>query len=178
MTTNVNYKVSTITDNDLFPVALKAVQRFVKGSNRKRLIRYFGSYYTLEDLAMEAVEKVLKAKPVYLTKTYVNMAATCACIDRLQSPKLPWQDVAAYVINSEGDKTPPEELIEGDAYDTLSDLEMYVKSQLSPVLLDTYLALQEEETYVESANKRNISTRTLERRVAKLKITIDSLLAA
>lgn len=161
--------IPTVEYSELFDLCLKAVKRFVKGSNDKRLLRYFGSHYTLDDLAMEAVEKIVKANPQYLTRSYVNMASKCACIDRLQQPKLPWQDVPAFILGDEGDPESREEALPGNSFDYTADTLKDLLEVLDAVDIDTLEGLQTDKMYTALANERGISTRTFERRVKTLR---------
>ncbi len=180
MTNKAKYQVSTITTSQIIPEATKAVQRFIKGSSVSRTLPYFGSHITLDDLVMDAVEKVIRANPMYLTKSYVWVAARCVCIDLLQKKKLAW--AASDKVNptvgslSDGPKVPLEELLEGDANDGLADTEEYLRSCVSKeqgILLD---ALLTGKMYIEIAEDLGISLRTLERQVQELKWTFEYLI--
>ena len=171
-----NYKISTITVADLIPVATQAVARFTKGRDNFKLLRYFGSHMTQEDLVMEAVEKVIRANPVYLTKSYVYTAARCACIDRLQHKKIPWTEIQALYTHEDGDIVPIEELLTVDIFNHVADLEEYIKSALGGIELQVFNSLLERKLYVEIAEELKISMRTLERQVQHLKWKIEFLL--
>ena len=82
--------LSTISTKDIIPEATKAVHRFLKNRNNNKTLPYFGSHLSIEDLVMDAVEKVIRANPMYLTKSYVWVAAKCVCIDKLQQKKFHW----------------------------------------------------------------------------------------
>lgn len=173
-------KISTITTAELIPEATKAVQKFVKGSSTSRTLPYFGSHITLDDLVMDAVEKVIKANPMYLTKSYVWIAAKCVCIDKLQQKKLPW--VSADRVNptlfdeETTAKSSLEELLEGDAYDEMETMDGYLRACISEDQIKLYDALLSGKMYIEIAENLGISLRTLERQVQELKWTFEFLL--
>ena len=169
MTHPLNTRTSTVGITDLIPLATLAVQRFIKGKSETRVLRHFGSQYTLDDLVMEAVEKVIRADPEYLTKSYINLAAKCVCIDRLQQKKLPWQESVVTHTDEEDIDTSLEELLVGDTYDHMSDLEEYIRSFLSEEELAVFNALTSRQLYAEMAEDLGVSIRTLERRVHDLK---------
>jgi len=176
----VNHKISTIAVSNIIPEATKAVQRFVKGSSQYRTLPYFGSHITLDDLVMDAVEKVIRANPMYLTKSYVWVAARCVCIDSLQRKKLPWaasDKVNPTLFDPEtGAKSSLEELIEGDSYDYLSELEEEMRTYISKEQVVLYDHLLTGKMYVEIAELMGISLRTLERQVQELKWLFEFIL--
>lgn len=166
-------KVSTITVNDIIPQATKAVQRFIKGSSISRTLPYFGSHITLDDLVMETAEKVVRANPMYLTKSYVWTAAKCVCIDKLQQKKLPWapsDQVNPSTFDPEsGPKERLEELLEGDAYDHTDDILDEYRGYLSGLQNSILDELLTGKMYIEVADTLDISLRTLERQVQEIK---------
>lgn len=166
-------KVSTITSDQIIPEATKAVKRFVKGGSYSRTLRYFGTHYTLDDLVMDAVEKVVRANPMYLTKSYVWIAARCVCLDLMNRKKL--QHVTITPDDDE-DETPIEELMEGDIYDHTSDTHQYITSALNEVQQELLKKLLEGKMYADIAKELGISLRTLERQIQELKWTIEFLL--
>lgn len=173
-------RVSTIKPHEIIPEATRAIQRFVKSTNTNRILPYFGSHITLDDLVMDTCEKVISANPMYLTKSYVWVAARCVCIDHLQRKKLPWlpsDKVNPTLFDPETEaKSSLEELIEGDAYDYLTDLEDEVEKYLGEDLKAVYRELLTGKMYVEIAEDLDISLRTLERRVHELKWVLEYIL--
>jgi len=175
--TKVYPKISTITVDRIIPEATNAVQRFIKGSSVYRTLPYFGSHITLDDLVMEAVEKVIRANPRYLTKSYVWVAARCVCIVKLQQKKLAWatsDKVNPTLGDSEdGPKVSLEELLEGDSYDHIEDTFDNFRSYLDTSQLELLEGLLKGHMYVEIAEDLGISLRTLERQVQELKWMLE-----
>ena len=176
MTHPLDTKISTITTKDILPLALAYVKRFSKCTDQAALMRYFGSHSSIEDLAMDAVEKVVRANPIYLTKSYVRLAARCVCIDALYRNKLPQVEINALIEWETGDSGPIEESVVGDAYDHIADLEEYLLSAMSPQETLVYRGLQSRKMYVEVAEDLRLSLRTFERQVRDLKWKIQYLL--
>ena len=171
-----SHNLSTITAAQIWPVAFNAIKRFTKRSDTASLERYFGSHVSLEDLAMDAVEKVVRANPIYLTKSYVNMAAKCVCIDALQKGKITQIEIQAITTYDVGDSGPIEDSIEFDAYDHTEDLETFLLTTFSPQETLVYEGLKSRKMYVELAEDLRLSLRTFERQVRDLKWKIQYLL--
>lgn len=173
-------RISTITAAAIIPEATKAIQRFCRTTSTTRTMPYFGSHMTLDDLVMDTAEKVIKANPMYLTKSYVWMAARCVCIDKLQQKKLPW--IAADKVNptlydnEEGARTPLEELVPGNTHDIMGDLEIEMKDYLGEDQIELYEGLLEGKMYVEIAENLGVSLRTLERQIQELKWMFEYIL--
>lgn len=168
--------ISTITIADIIPEATKAIERYTKRSDPTVTLFKYDTHVTVEDLVMDAVEKVIKANPVYLTKTYVWLAAKSTCINRSQKRKL--DTIPSYPAFYEDSEafTPLEEEIPGDTYDILNDLQEYLKESLGPQEEELLSLLLEGKMYVESAEILGVSLRTLERRIHELKWKIEYLL--
>ena len=167
--------ISTITVADIIPEATKAISRYTKRSNTRITLFKYDTHITTDDLIMDTVEKVVRANPQYLTKTYVWLAAKSVCINRTQRKKLNTIPVVP-MFSSEGGSTPIEEELPGEIYDTITDLQEYLVEILSDdenALLDELL---KGRMYVEIAENLNVSLRTLERRVQELKWKTEYLL--
>ena len=80
--------ISTISTADIIPEATKAIHKYTKRSDPHVTLFKYDTHVTVDDLVMDTVEKVLKANPKYLTKTYVWLAAKSTCINRSQKRKL------------------------------------------------------------------------------------------
>ena len=172
----LNNKQSTISISDILPVALAYVKKFTKKADTATLTRYFGSHVSLEDLAMDAVEKVVRANPMYLTKAYVRIAARCVCIDSLYRNKIQQVEIQSLIEWDEGDSGPIEESIVGDTYDFIGDLETLLESSMSDEEMMIYKGLKSQKMYVEIAEDLKMSLRTFERQVRDLKWKITYLL--
>lgn len=166
--------ISTITPDQIIPEATRAVQKFVKGKSFSRILPYFGPHYTMDDLIMDAAEKVIRANPMYLTKSYVWIAARCVCIDLMNKKKVPM--VPQTAVDLDGEPISLEDLLEGDIYDHAEDLQEWLYGCLSDEQQVLLAHLLEGRMYVEIAEKMSISLRTLERKVQELKWTIEFLL--
>jgi DNA-directed RNA polymerase specialized sigma24 family protein len=174
-TTNIhplNKQISTITSGEIYEQALIGVRKFVGKKNDNQTLPYFGSHVSLEDLAMDAVEKVCRANPMYITKTYVRIAARCVCIDKLKSKKLRTYHVEPF----EDDNTSLEDSMVGDSADNMEYMETMLRNAMDPLQQKIYDALLLNKMYIEIAEKLNISLRTLERQVQELKWLCEFLL--
>lgn len=169
----LNKQISTITAKEVYPEAYIAVKLFVGNKPMNSTLPYFGSHVSLEDLAMDACEKVVRANPIYLTKTYVRIAARCVCIDRLKSKKLTQVTVDPF---EDGETINLEDSVIGDIRDTIGSLEDYIVSAMSPFQVKIYNKLLEGKMYITIAEELKISLRTLERQVNELKWLCEYLL--
>ena len=160
--------LSTITASDIIPEATKAVHRFLKGSKSHQVL---GTPYSIDDMVMDTAEKVIRANPMYLTKSYVWIAARCVCISHLNKRYLQTSD-----LTSEDDELSLEDLMEGDTHDHMNDLHKEIRSYLSEEQVRILDLLLEGHMYVVIAEKTNVSLRTLERQVQELKWTVEYLL--
>jgi len=183
---------STITVADIVPVAQKYTELFIKGLHKHRLLRYLSPFYTLEDVTMDAVERVIKANPMYLTKSYVRTAVNCTCLDLIRKHKLPWSEhsyrapadptkggtitSAPSDTDHDGPAMRIEETIEGDIYDILKDLEEEVRTYLGPLETQVLDGLLSRKLYIEIAADMGIAVRTLERHVNELKWKLYKIL--
>lgn len=174
--TSQSHTLSTIKAEDILPIASKYVRKFTKRTDTNTLMRYFGSHVTLEDLTMDAVEKVVRANPMYLTASYVKLAARCVCIDALYRNKIPQVEIQSLVTFEDGDTGPIEESIEGDTYDYMGDVESFLESTMSKEELSIFKGLQSRKMYVEIAEDLGLSLRTFERKVRDLKWKVTYLL--
>lgn len=168
--------ISTITTADIIPEATKAIHRYTKRSDTHVTLFKYDTHITTDDLIMDAVEKVVRANPQYLTKTYVWLAAKSVCINRTQRKKLDTIPSLPMFSDEDSCPTPIEEEVPGDTHDILTDLLEFLVGDLDmdeKRLLD---ALLEGRMYVEIADKLKISLRTLERRVQELKWKLEFLL--
>lgn len=168
----LNKQISTISSGEIYEQALLGVKKFIGKKSDSQTLPYFGSHVSLEDLAMDAVEKVVRANPMYITKTYVRMAARCVCIDKLKSKKL----TTYHIQPLEDDNTSLEDSVIGSAEDELTELESMVRSAMDPLQQKIYDELLGNKMYIEIAEKLNISLRTLERQVQELKWLCEYLL--
>ena len=171
-----NYKVSTIGIKDIIPTAQRAAEKFVKGKSQSRILRYFNSHYTLDDLIMDAVEKVIRANPMYLTRSYVYTAVRCVCIDRMQQKKLPWAEIQSLITYEDGYTVPIEDTLLCDTFNHMEPLEQEILSFLGPRETQVYEGLLSNKLYVGIAEDMGVSVRTLERMVSDLKWKIEFLL--
>lgn len=168
--------ISTIKTKDIIPEATKAIERYTKRSDPNVTLFRYDTHISTEDLVMDTVEKVIKADPKYLTKTYVWLAAKSVCINRTQRRKLDTIPCLPAFYHEDGTSIPLEEEIPGDTQDVLLNLEVFLRDTLSPdenKLLDTLL---NGRMYADMADSLGISVRTLERRVHELKWKTEYLL--
>ena len=170
------HSLSTIKAEHILPIADAYVRKFTKRSDQSTLMRYFGSHVTLEDLTMDAVEKVVRANPIYLTAAYVKLAARCVCIDALYKNKIPQVEIQYLVTYEEGDSGPIEESIIADTHDHMGDIEVFLESTMSEEELSIFKGLQSRKMYVEIAQDLGLSLRTFERKVRDLKWKVTYLL--
>lgn len=172
----MNTQVSTISLLDLIPEATRAIERYTKRGNKDSILTRYDTHLSTEDLVMEAVEKVLKANPQYLTKTYVWLAAKSVCINRCQRKRIITVD-ATNPFGPDADDYPVlEHEIPGDIYVSLGDTLEHLLSHLSTEETELLGYLAEGILYVSIAETLGVSLRTLERRVADLKWKVEYLL--
>lgn len=169
-------KVSTIGLHDLIPEATRAIERYTKRSNKDSILTRYDTHLSTEDLVMETVEKVIKANPQYLTKTYVWLAAKSVCINRCQRKRITTVDVGTPFGPDESDIPVLEHEIPGDIYVDMADNLEYLLSHLSVEETELLGYLAEGILYVSIAETLGVSLRTLERRVADLKWKVEYLL--
>lgn len=158
--------LSTISVKDIIPVATYAAQFYTRKPANDTLLRNYGSHVSLEDLIMDAVEKVLRMNPVYLTKAYVFLAVRCTLIDAGLKKKLD-------VVETEDD--PLEDTIEANE-DSILELEALIEDFLTEDEKEVYEAVANAELYAAIAENLGISVRTLERRVHELKKKVKYIL--
>ena len=169
-------EVSTITIADIMTEATRAIERYTKRSDTHSILSRYDTHLSTEDLVMETVEKVLKANPTYLTKTYVWLSAKSVCINKCQKKRIHTVDVGN-PFASEGDESPIlEHEILGDSYDHIEDHYQYLLTCLGQEEIELLEALLEGNLYVTIAENLGISLRTLERRVADLKWKAEYLI--
>lgn len=168
-------QLSTITIADLIPEATRAIERYTKRSDTHSILSRYDTHLSTEDLVMETVEKVIKANPQYLTKTYVWLSAKSVCINKCQKKRLDTVEIPT-AFSGDDEYTPNlEDSMSGDAYDAISDVYLVLIDNLSEddqVLLE---ALLDGQMYVVIAENLGISLRTLERRVQELKIQCEAI---
>ena len=170
-------QLSTITIHDLIPEATKAIERYTKRSDTSSILTRYDTHLSTEDLVMETVEKVIKANPQYLTKTYVWLSAKSVCINRCQKKRIVTIDVNPIYSGDESFSPAPEDELIGDSYDHISDLYEDLMSRLTPEELQLLEALLDGSLYVVIAEELGISLRTLERRVQELKLKTEDILS-
>jgi len=169
--------ISTISTADIIPEATKAIHKYTKRSDPHVTLFKYDTHVTVDDLVMDTVEKVLKANPKYLTKTYVWLAAKSTCINRSQKRKLDTIPCApVFSDDSDSTTTPLEEGLPGDTYDILDDLHEYLKEHLGTEENQLLDHLLQGKLYAETAETLGISLRTLERRIHELKWKTEYLL--
>ncbi len=168
----LNKQISTITSSEIYEQALLGVKKFIGKKSDSQTLPYFGSHVSLEDLAMDACEKVIRANPMYITKTYVRIAARCVCIDKLKSKKL----TTYHVQLKEEDNTSLADSVIGSATDDLTELESMLRSAMDPVQHKIYDALMEGKMYITISEDLGIPLRTLERLIQELKWMCEFLL--
>jgi RNA polymerase sigma factor (sigma-70 family) len=169
-------KLSTIKIADIIPEATKAISRYTKRSDVHTTLFRYDTHLTTDDLVMDTVEKVVKANPQYLTKTYVWLAAKSVCINRCNRKKLATIPSLPMFSHEDSCPTPIEEELPGDTHDILTDLLEYLVVDLDKNEKKLLDALLEGKMYVEIAEKLKISLRTLERQVQELKWKLEYLL--
>lgn len=169
-------KISTIQIKDIIPEATKAVERYTKRSDPSVTLYVYDTHISTEDLVMDTVEKVIKANPVYLTKTYVWLAAKSVCINRSAKKKLDTVPVLPAFTEEDSVTTPIEEELPQDTHDYLQDLFDYLAESLDSKETKLLSLLLEGKMYAEVAEKLGISLRTMERRVQELKWKTEFLL--
>lgn len=171
--------LSTITMDELLPTAEAAARAFCRKGDRALTMKQLGSHYTIEDLAMDAVEKVLKASPEYLTKSYVWFATRCVALTlvsrgklmTLDDLKLPTSDEDGEIMNE------LQTHMEGEgSYDFVLSLEQLVLDSLTGKELTLYSDLIEDKSYPQIAKEMGVSVRTLERRIHDLKARVNMIL--
>jgi len=182
----LNKRVSTVETKDIIKIATKAFEKLINGSQNHVLRRHFGTHYTIEDLVMDTVEKVVRANPMYLTRSYIYTAARCVFIDLLykkrklttvENPMIAEiEDVTAFNDPSDPNKGTLESLLIGDSYDYISELEEYVLNNLEEKELELYLILLQHNLYADVAKQLDVSVRTLERQVRLLKDRVEEIL--
>jgi DNA-directed RNA polymerase specialized sigma24 family protein len=172
MTHPLNKKISTISTADIYNEAYLAVKLFIGKKSQHTTLPAFGSHVSLEDLAMDTCEKVVRANPIYLTKTYVRIAARCVCLDKLKSRKLRQVHVDPF----EDEVVVLEDCVEGDITDKIDILEQQLLSAMDPLQKRIYEELLKNKMYVEISETLNISLRTLERQIQELKWLCEYLL--
>jgi RNA polymerase sigma factor (sigma-70 family) len=170
-------QISTITIKDLIPEATRAIERYTKRSNTASILQKYDTHLTTDDLVMETVEKVIKANPQYLTKTYVWLSAKSVCINRCQKKRIITIDVLPTQSGDESFEPSLEQELIGDSYDHISDLYNDLLTRLTPEELQLLEALLEGQMYVVIAETLGISLRTLERRVQELKMKTEDILS-
>ena len=168
----LNKQISTIATNEIYEQALLGVKKFVGKKLDNQTLIFFGSHMSLEDLAMDAVEKVVRANPMYITKTYVRLAARCVCINKLKSKKL----TTYHVVAKEEDNASLEDSLIGDAASSLDSLEDMLLSAMDPVQQSIYQELLLGKMYIEISETLKIPLRTLERQIQELKWLCEYLL--
>ncbi len=168
--------VSTISISDIIPEATKAIERYTKRSDTHSILTRYDTHLSTEDLVMATVEKVVKANPTYLTKTYVWLAAKSVCINQCQRKRIETVDVVHPFTYEDGYSHSLEDEIEGDAYNHVDDLFIYLVKHLNPEEQELLHHLLEGKMYVDIAETLGISLRTLERKVHDLKWKTEYLL--
>ena len=168
----LNKQISTITSGEIYEQALLGVKKFVGKKSGSQTLPYFGSHVSLEDLAMDACEKVVRANPMYITKTYVRIAARCVCIDKLKSKKL----IQHHITPTFEDGDTLEDSLEGNAEDPMDHMETMILASMDPMQREIYEGLLAGKMYIEIAEALKISLRTLERQVQELKWLCEYLL--
>lgn len=168
--------ISTISIKDIIPEATKAIERYTKRSDQSITLFRYDTHLTVDDLVMDTVEKVLKAEPKYLTKTYVWLAAKSVCINRCKRKKIDTVPVLPVFELEDGTSTPIEEEVPGDTRDYLGELQAYLEDSLSTEENKLLKALLEGRMYQDVADHLGISLRTLERRIHELKWKAEYLL--
>ena len=176
LSTAASHDLSTIGTEDLMPIAKAYVKKFTKKTDGNTLMRYFGSHVSIDDLTMDAVEKVVRANPMYITASYVRLAARCVCIDALYKNKIPQVEIQSLMTFEDGDAGPIEESIEGDIYDFMGEQEAFLETTMGPEELSIFKGLQSRKMYIEIAEDLNLSLRTFERKVRDLKWKVTYLL--
>tara|TARA_R110002012_G_scaffold79180_1_gene201717 strand:+ start:671 stop:1234 length:564 start_codon:yes stop_codon:yes gene_type:complete len=175
----LNKQISTITSAEIYPEAYLAVTILLGKKSPSQIISpALGTHITIEDLAMDACEKVIRANPMYLTKSYVRIAARCVCIDKLKRKKLVTSDEFIKTSNVEDDPiwSPVEETIEGDITNYMASLEQELLAAMDPLQKSIYEELLKNKMYLEISETLGISLRTLERQIQELKWLCEYLL--
>lgn len=168
--------ISTITIKDIIPEATRAIERYTKRRDPHVTLYRYDTHITVDDLVMDTVEKVVRADPKYLTKTYVWLAAKSVCINRMQRKKLDTVPVLPMFEMEDGTSTPIEEELPGDTRDYLKELYEYLEESLDAEENKLLTTLLEGHMYQELAEILGVSLRTLERRIHELKWKTEYLL--
>lgn len=168
--------ISTITTKDIIPEATRAIERYTKRSDPHVTLYRYDTHITVDDLVMDTVEKVVRANPKYLTKTYVWLAAKSVCINRCHRKKLETIPARPMFEEEDGFATALEEEIPGDTRDYLGELAEFLHGSLDTEENSLLDLLLEGHMYQEIAEKLKISLRTLERRIHELKWKTEYLL--
>ena len=123
---------------------------------------------------MDACEKVVRANPMYITKTYVRIAARCVCIDKLKSKKVAQYHVRPFFEDPEDHNL--EESLVGNVEDPMADMEIMIRASMDPMQQKIYAGLLAGKMYIDIAESLKISLRTLERQIQELKWLCEYLL--
>ena len=124
---------------------------------------------------METTEKVLRANPEYLTKTYVWLSAKAVCINRCLRKRI--ETVAQSTLFEDTDECPQLEAeVVGDIAETSDTLLEALLVSMGPEETRLFEHLINGTPYIDIARLFNVSLRTIERLVADLKWKISYLL--
>lgn len=168
--------MSTITVADIIPEATRAIERYTKRSDPHSILTRYDTHLSTEDLVMATVEKVVKANPQYLTKTYVWVAARSVCINQCQRKRIDTVDSVHPFTYEDGVTHSLEDELEGDAYNHVDDIYLDLLKVLQPDELELLYHLLDGKMYVDIAETLGISLRTLERKVQELKWKTEYLI--
>lgn len=169
-------QISTITTKDIIPEATKAIERYTQRADPTVTMYQYDTHLTVDDLVMDTVEKVIKADPKYLTKSYVWLAAKSVVINRGKRKKLSTIPVLPLFEHEEGVTTPIEEEIPGDTRCYLEELEEFLRISLNTEENKLLTELLSGRMYAEIAERLGLSLRTLERQIHELKWKTEFLL--
>lgn len=168
--------ISTITKDQILPEATKAIERYTKRSDTHSILTRYDTHLSTEDLVMETVEKVIRANPEYLTKTYVWLSAKSVCINRCLRKRIETVE-PSNPFEALGEEAPSlENEVIGDIADTSDSLLEALLESMGTEETLLFNHLIEGTPYVDIARAFNVSLRTIERQIADLKWKISFLL--
>ena len=170
---HVNTKILPI--EELLRAASECVNNLLPKANPNASLYRINDMLTNEDVIMSVCEKVLAAKPKYLTYRYVKLTTASLFADLLKKGKVPVSDPAPLVNPEDGSTTSREALLEGDTSDHLRSLEELLFNELSEDTFSFYLLINSDATNEAIAKELGIDQRTLRRLKAKLQSNIHRI---
>jgi len=161
---------------ELLRAASECVNNLLPKANPNASLHNIDDMLTNEDIIMSICEKVLAAKPEYLTYRYVKMATASIFSDLYRKGRIVVKDLKPLVNPEDGSTSDRESLIEGDSSDHLRDLELLLFTELSDETFSFYLLINSDATNEAIAKELGMDERTLRRLKVKLRSSINRIL--